>query len=65
MPAYKAGEFHRTADQLLGHLLELQAKGVDLSKIDCWGWDDESVIFDDPEDLYRGLVDDFQPKPRN
>lgn len=65
MTAYKAGEFHRTADQLLAHLLELQAKGVDLSKVDCWGWDDETIVFQDPEDLYPGLVNDFEPKPRN
>ena len=65
MPAYKAGEFHRTADHLLAHLLELQAKGVDLSKVDCWGWDDGSVIFDDPEDLHHGLVDDFDAKARS
>lgn len=65
MPAYKAGEFHRTADQLLAHLLEMQGKGVDLSKVDCWGWDDGSVIFDDPEDLYMGLVNNFEPRPRN
>lgn len=61
----KAAQYHRTADQLLAHLLEMQAKGVDLSKVDCWGWDDETIIFQDPEDLYRGLVNDFEPKPRN
>lgn len=64
MPAYKAGEYHRTAEQLMTHLLEMQAKGVDLSKVDCWGWDDGSVIFDDPEDLYRGLIADLEPKAR-
>lgn len=64
MSAYKAGEFQRTADQLLAHLLEMQAQGVDLSKVDCWGWDDESIIFSDPEDLYRGLVNNFEPKRR-
>jgi len=61
----KVGEHHRTAQELLNHLLAMQARGIDLAKIDVWGWDDETVIMYDTEELYGRPDLDFKPKPYN
>lgn len=52
---------NRTADELLAHLEEMKASGVDLSKVECWGWDDGTIVFayDESED-YSNLVKNFE-----
>lgn len=57
----------RTAQELKQHLQMLEAKGLDLSKVLCWGWDDGSVIFDSPDFEHQidGIdIDDFDAGPK-
>lgn len=55
----------RNALQLKNHIAAFEAKGVDLSKVSCWGWDDGAILFIYKDGKVAVPLDDFDNYERH
>lgn len=51
-----------SAAQLLAHILAMRDAGADLEQIECWGWDDGSIIFQNHSTDANVPVTDLSPE---